>query len=553
MESLNLVTALYRMAASQPDALAIAIPAAPGKPLPATGPVPYHRISYAQMALEVNSIARGLLASGFKQGDRVVLMVPPGFDFFIISFAFLQCGIVPVLIDPGIGTRNLRKCINETKPIGFIGITKAHLARVLLRWGSSTITRKVTLGPRLFWGGPTLSNIRKAGRSDEPPTWFEPSPDDLSGIFFTSGSTGISKGVVYTHGNMRQQVRIISDTFGLGAGEIDLPTFLPFALFNPTAGMTTIIPDMDPTRPAHVEPERIIRALQQFGVTNMFGSPALIDRVGRYAEAHKISIPTLRRVLSAGAPVPARSLRRFAAMLTPGIQLFTPYGATECMPVATIGSDVLLSDAVQQRTAKGAGICIGKPVRGIEVRIIRITDTPVPHWTQDLEVPTGVVGEIAVKGGNVTREYFNREEATRLAKISDGDGFWHRMGDLGYTDAEGYLWFCGRKSHRVQLTHRELYSVQCECIFNTHPQVYRTALVGVKNEAVLCVEVDRDAQRVDEQKLKEELLHMAASHELTHDIRTLLFHPSFPVDIRHNAKIIREKLAVWAATQLNAR
>lgn len=549
METFNIVSAIFEMAASQPDTLAIALPAAPGNPLPKSGPIPYHEISFKKLASETDCISRGLLATGFKPGDRVVLMVPPGLEFFTLSFAFLQSGIIPVLIDPGIGIKKLKKCIGEVEPVGFIGITKAHVARVLLGWGKSTIKKKVTIGQRLFWGGGNFKKIKETGHTDAPARIFEAKPDDLAAILFTSGSTGVPKGVMYTHSNFHHQVKMIRQTFGMSPGEIDLPTFPPFAFFNPAAGLSTVIPDMDPTRPAHVDPERIIRALEQFKVTNMFGSPALIDRVGRYVEANNIKIPTLKRVISAGAPVPAKSLRRFSPMLNPGTQIFTPYGATEAMPVACIGSHHILKNEVQQRTESGGGICIGKPVENLEVRVIRISDEPIEVWSDELEVGVGEVGEIVVKGRNVTRAYFNRDADTKLAKIMEDKNFWHRMGDLGYKDSEGNLWFCGRKSHRVKLADKELYSVQCESIFNKHPQVHRTALVGVGNTAVLCVEIDKDIAKPNKEQIKKELLEWAAGNELTKDIWTILFHPSFPVDIRHNAKIFREKLAIWAAAQ----
>lgn len=550
MSYYNLAAAMHEMAASRPEALAIAFPAAPGKPLPKNGPIPYRKFSFRELSDETHRLSGGLLAWGFEPGDRVVLMVPPSFEFFALCFAFLQCGIAPVLIDPGIGIKNLKKCIGEAEPIGFIGIAKAHAARVLLGWGKSTIKKKITLGPRLFWSGGLFKDIRQTGSAGSQVPCFDARPDDLSNISFTSGSTGVPKGVMYTYGNMRQQVDIIRSNFHFEAGEVDLPTFPPFALFNPIAGVSSIIPDMDPTRPAQADPERIIRTIRQFGVTSMFGSPALIDRVGRYGEANQVKLPTLKRVVSAGAPVPAKTLRRFSAMLNPDVQLFTPYGATEAMPVSSIGSHEILKEEIQRRTENGGGVCIGRPLDAVVVKVIRITDEPVEVWSDDLEVGPGEVGEIAVKGKNVTRAYFNREEATRLAKIADGDGFWHRMGDLGYKDVEGKLWFCGRKAHRVRLEGRELYSVQCESIFNKHPLVHRTALVGVGQTAALCVELDKDAASPDREKIKKELLEWAAGNELTKDIRTILFHPSFPVDIRHNAKIFREKLAVWAAAQL---
>ncbi len=552
MTSYNLAYALYELAASQPDNMALALPAKPGNPLPRSGLIPYRYISFKSLANETNCISQGLLAFGFKPGDRVVLMVPPSLEFFSFCFAFLQSGIIPVLIDPGIGIKYLKECIDESEPVGFIGIPKAHAARVVFGWGRKTIKKKITIGPRLFWGGSLLKKIKEAGRADFPSICFNAQPDDLAAILFTSGSTGLPKGVMYTHGNFHCQVEIIRNTFDVRHGEIDLPTFPPFALFNPAAGMSTVIPDMDPTRPANVDPERIIRVIQQFKVNSMFGSPALIDRVGRYGMAKNVKLPTLKRVFSAGAPVPAKVLKSFSTMLNPSTQIFTPYGATEAMPVASVGSQHILEDEIQSRTGSGGGICIGKPVETINVKVIRIIDESIEVWSDDLEVNIGVVGEIVVKGKNVTRAYFNRDAANKLAKIMDGEGFWHRMGDLAYKDADGSLWFCGRKAHRVQLAKKELYSVQCESIFNKHPQVYRTALVGVGTRAVLCVEVDKYLTRPNKKQIRKELLESAQRNEMTREIQTVLFHPSFPVDIRHNAKIFRQKLALWAAKRLSS-
>jgi acyl-coenzyme A synthetase/AMP-(fatty) acid ligase len=319
--------------------------------------------------------------------------------------------------------------------------------------------------------------------------------------------------------------------------------------------MTAILPEMDPTRPAQVDPEKIIQAIHHFGVTNLFGSPALIQRVGRYGAAHGIRLPTLRRVISAGAPVPAKAIERFCRLLPEGVQVHTPYGATESLPVASIGSDEILHQT-RQRTAEGAGVCVGRPVEGITVRIIRISDDPILTWSDDLVVPDGVIGEIAVRGPVVTRAYYNRPESTRLAKISDpAGGFYHRMGDVGYLDEQGRLWFCGRKSQRVVTPKETLFTIPCEAVFNTHPAVLRSALVGVQRngatEPVLCVERDREGPVVPEEQLRRELLELGASRPHTRSIRTLLFHPGFPVDIRHNSKIFREKLAGWAEKRLN--
>jgi len=550
MKSYNIASAVFEMADAHPDALAIAIPKK--NSLNKGGITHYQKITFKELAHETACTARGLIAAGIEKGDRVVMMVPPGFNFFILSFSMLQTGIIPVFIDPGVGMKNVKKCITEVEPVGFIGISKAHMARVILGWGKKTIRKTITIGPRLFWGGKKMNAIQSSDHSigKEPAPFFEAGQDAVAAIIFTSGSTGVPKGVVYTHGNFSAQLDMIHETFGFTPGEIDLPTFPPYALFNPALGMSSIIPDMNSSKPAAVNPENIIGPIKQFGITNMFGSPALIDRVGRYGELNGVKLPSLRRVISAGAPVPTKALMRFSSMLTPETQLFTPYGATESMPVTLIGSDQILQNT-SEKTANGYGICIGKAVKGMEISIVRISDEEIPCWSEDLKVKSGEIGEIVVKGLNVTKSYFNREASTRLAKIKDGNQIRHRMGDLGYFDADGNLWFCGRKAHRVKVGERELYSVQVEHIFNKHPDVYRTALVGVEGEAVLCVETEKSAKTKDRKKLKQELLELAAAHQLTASIKTLLFHPCFPVDIRHNAKIIREELAIWAKNELS--
>ncbi len=188
-------------------------------------------------------------------------------------------------------------------------------------------------------------------------------------------------------------------------------------------------------------------------------------------------------------------------------------------------------------------------------RIIRITDEPIEEWSDELTVPAGKMGEITVKGANATREYFNRESSTKLAKIQDAsDGsFWHRMGDVGCLDDTGRLWMCGRKSHRVITEKGTLFTIPCEAIFNHHPEVFRSALVGVKRggetEPAICVELEAGVAAAEQTRIRKELLDLGAANELTKDIATILFHPKFPVDIRHNAKIFREKLAVWAEGQ----
>jgi acyl-CoA synthetase (AMP-forming)/AMP-acid ligase II len=548
-DAINIAAHLPELAGRQPHTLAVVFPQGRDR----QGRVAYTHLTYRQLDQESDRLARGLQAIGISHGVRTILMVKPSLDFFALTFALFKAGAVPVLVDPGMGVRNLGVCLAEAAPEAFIGIPKAHAARSLLGWARSTLRMRVVVAGR--WPGcQSLDEVRRLG--DTGPAWAPSAikADEMAAILFTSGSTGVAKGVVYTHRHFAAQVAMLRDLYGIEPGEIDLPTFPLFALFGPALGMTAIIPDMDFTRPAQVEPHKIVEAIDNFGVTNLFGSPAVINRVGRWAENRTFQLSSLRRVISAGAPVPAASLALFVPLLRPDVQIFTPYGATEALPVASIGSSEILGET-QHQTAQGHGVCVGRAVPGVTVRVISVCDEAIDTWNDNLLVPTGEIGEIVVHGPNVTQSYFHRPESTRLAKITDATGTcWHRMGDLGSLDEEGRLWFCGRKSQRVSTAAGTFYTIPCEAVFNVHPQVFRSALVGVAGaqgqRPVLCVELETSAQPTA--TLRRELLELGAAHAHTRAIQEILFHPAFPVDIRHNAKIFREKLAVWAARQLRS-
>ena len=507
----------------------------------------YTQYNFEELNEKSDAIANGLEAIGIRKGTRTVLMVQPSLEYFALTFALFKVGAIPVMIDPGIGIKNLGKCLEEAEPEAFIGNPKAHTVRILLGWGKKTIRILVTVGTKVGWGGLRLKDLVRPGAYG----MARPKADDMAAILFTSGSTGIPKGAVYTHGIFDNQVRLLSTVYGIKPGEKDLATFPLFALFGPALGMAAIIPDMDASRPAQADPSKIIQAIKDFNATNMFASPALINKVGRYGAQHNVKLPSIRRVISAGAPARAEDVERFSRMLSPGVEIFTPYGATEALPVSNIGSKEILEET-RKLTEKGKGNCVGRSVHGIELGIIKITDEPIEAWSEDLLLPSGEIGEIVVKGPIVTQKYYNRQEATKLAKIPDAKngGFYHRMGDVGYKDESGRVWFCGRKSHRVETSDGTFFTVPCEAVFNVHPKVYRTALVGAKGKPVLCVELEKNIP-ADKEQIREELLALGSSFPHTSGIKTILFHPGFPVDIRHNAKIFREKLAAWARSELS--
>lgn len=540
-EPCNIAAALPRLARERPGQVAMRCPGAGGRYEVA--------ITYAQLDARSDAIAAGLARRGIVRGTRTVVMVRPTPEFFLLMFALFKAGAVPVLVDPGIDKRALKQCLDEAQPGAFIGIPLAMLAKALLGWAKAARVR-ITTGRRAWLADATLSEVERDG-ADAGPQLADTGPDEVAGLLFTSGSTGVPKGVVYRHRHFVAQIEMLRAAFGIAPGGIDLPTFPPFALFDPALGLTSIIPDMDPTRPAKADPRKLHAAIARFGATQLFGSPALMRVLADHGEA----LPTVKRVTSAGAPVPPDVVAKMLALLPPDAQLWTPYGATECLPVAVIEGRELLT--LRERTEAGAGTCVGRPVAPNQVRLIRIDDAPIADWDDALQVRPGDVGEITVAGPSATDAYFNRPAQTALAKMREAlpDGserIVHRMGDLGWCDGEGRLWFCGRKSQRVVVDDlTTLCTEQVEPVFNTHRDVARTALVGTGKRGaqrpVLCVELARGVDAKEWPRIEQELRHLANGLVHTAKVDTFLRYPKpFPVDIRHNAKIGRERLAAWA-------
>lgn len=553
--SLNIADRLRISAQKVPHQRAVVFPEARD----ACGRVAWTHLTFAELDAEADQIASGLIDLGVRPGHRLVLMVRPSLEFIALTFGVFRSGAVCTLIDPGMGRKSILKCLDHVDPDGFVAIPPVHLIRKLMPWRYRNARFNVIVGKSMLkFGCVSYQSLRRRGQrrsADHPQT----SATDPAAIIFTSGSTGPPKGVLYEHGMFDAQVDLIRDRFGISPGETDLPGFPLFSLFNLAMQVTTVIPDMDPTKPANVDPLTILSAISRQGVTQAYGSPAMWNRIGRYCEELHCKLPQLRRVLSAGAPVPVHVLKRMLSVLPDHADVYTPYGATECLPVASIGGREVLGRTAEMTNA-GKGTCVGTVFPQMEVRIIKTSFDAIRTIADAEPLKPGQIGEIIVRGPVATREYFRRPDATAMAKIADGDRFWHRMGDVGYLDADGRLWFCGRKAHIVHAADGPMYSVCCEAIFNNHARIYRSALVGVgpigQQKPVIVAEPEPEAYPETEaaaSALTAELLALGAKSQLTQSIQKILFHRSLPVDTRHNVKINREALAEWATKQLARR
>ena len=529
-------------------------------------------ITFSALEQETSRMAKIFSDAGISKKMRVAMFVRPGFDFVPSIFALFRLGAVPVFIDPGMKLKNILACLREVQPEAMAGIPVAHVLSRVFTDSFSSIKIRIVLGKSLgktlarFFPGTVYCASVAAGietrAKDQTESQTHPSlamqKNSPAAIIFTSGSTGIPKGVEISHGIFFGQAQVLRQQYNIGPDEIDLVVFPLFALFAAAWGITAVIADMNAAKPSEASGEKLADLINNHGVTHTAGSPAIWKKLLDHCASSDCKLPTLKRILMAGAPVPEGILISAKKVLENSADVFTPYGATEALPLTSISGQELLADCLSQ-TRKGRGTCVGRVLDDVELKIIEIRDDAIEIW-QDVKVlPQGSVGEVVVKGPLVTRSYFNRPESNKLTKIShpnsdlnsdEEPGFWHRMGDLGYIDADGRLWFCGRKDHRFSTEVGEIYPVQLEGIFNHHPEVPRTAIVGVattgsssKKKSVLIVNA------AEKNELRKDLTEMAAENGLP-EFSSILFKSKFPLDVRHNIKINRPLLAEYASAKI---
>ncbi len=505
---------------------------------------PYY--SFKEFEERSNQFANRFIKLGIRPGMRTLLFVKPCLDFSVITFALFKVGAVPVLIDPGMGFKNLLSCIRQVRPEAMVSIGLVHWIRRFKKSYFKNILVKISL--QNVWGNTAwlYKNLEEESKHFEI---YPAKMEDFSAILFTSGGTGIPKGVLYTHGILHAQTDALKSMFNLDENQIDVPGFPLFALFTLAMGMTSVIPDMDPTRPAQCDPAKIVKNIIDQGASFVAGSPSIWAKVGHYCLENRLALPTVKYVVMFGAPVRAEIHEMFQNILPQG-DTYTPYGATECLPVSLMSGKEILQGKKRQ-TEQGAGTCIGHVIQNTEVKIIKSSDIPLVCFE---ELPPNEIGEIIVSGPQVTPAYFDMSHETEKAKILIDGKLWHRMGDVGYLDDDKNLWFMGRKTHQVIVDQKSVfYPIRIEAIFNQHPLIKRSALVKLTHGGSvfpgLVIERKDQSTSLDD-KFRSELLSLASTSPHTNVINHFFVHPSFPVDVRHNIKIDRVRLSHWAQSFL---
>ena len=502
-------------------------------------------ISFSDLAADINRVAAGLADHGVAPGDRVALLIEPGIDLAVSLFASWRIGAVVVLVDAGLGIRGMGRALRSADPVYLIGNAQALAVARTMRWPGSRIA-SVALDPtrrRLLGARATLDDVREWGKGLPVPP--PPSSAEVAAVVFTSGATGPAKGVVYRHQQIQAQRDAVVDLFDVQSGDSLVAAFGPFALFGPAMGIPSVVPDMKVTSPGSLTARALADAASAIGGSLVFASPAalrsVVETAGDMTPSQAAALRRPRTLMSAGAPVPAAVLRAVGELM-PQAELHSPYGMTEVLPVADI------SLAESEIVPEGNGVCVGHPVAGVHIAIRPLDTDGYP--TGPLSEENAIVGEVCIQAAHIRDGYDNLWKTEHEASLPVG---WHRSGDVGHIDEKGRLWIEGRIGHIVTTPAGPVTPVGIEHAVAELPDIALAAVVGVgprgTQQVVVVVVKSAPGRRAD--LADEDLADRVRARTGDVDVAAVLVVPSLPVDKRHNSKIDRTRVALWAERVLS--
>lgn len=514
-------------------------------------------ITFGQLSARIDAAASTLAASGIATGDRVAIMIPPGVDLAVAVYACWKLGAVVVLVDGALTPPQMGAALKAAYPKHLLGIPKALAAARAMRWPGLRLSSAPLPGlQRRTLGVTACIDLTQAPASSGPTPIVTPanrtlpSADDEAAVVFTSGSTGPSKGVRYTHRQIAAQRDAIVELYDITPTDRLVAAFAPFALYGPTIGITSVVPDMDVSSPGSLSAGRLAEAVDTIDASLVFASPAalenLVRTVNEIDSRHRSALDNVRLVLSAGAPVRASLLHSIKSVF-PAAVPHTPYGMTEALPVASISLPEL------DQAGLGDGVCVGRPLTGVDVDI-RSLDSPSAGGTptdkgQAHPASTGEMGEVIVRAPHARLGYDRLWHTTHRASQPPG---WHATGDVGYLDDDGRLWIGGRLGHLISTANGPVAPVGLEKAVEELKGVAMAAVVGVGPTDVqqIVVVIQSRAAR-GKPALADRTMTDAVRACTERDIVAVFEVPQLPVDRRHNSKIDRTAVAKWAAQALS--
>ncbi|MGM7667489.1 alpha/beta fold hydrolase [Microbacterium sp. A93] len=512
-------------------------------------------LGWNRLAAVVDAIATGLVDRGVRPGDRISMMVTPGRDLTAALYAALKIGAVVVVADAGLGVAGMTRAVRAARPDWVIGKVPGLTVARTQGWPGRRLSVETLPAPLARALGVQDSLYRMALTFDGEAFTAVPGPSDPAAILYTSGSTGPAKGVLYTHGRLAALAGLLQEVFEVRPGSSLLAGFAPFALLGPAIGATSITPDMSVTRPATLTATAVADAARTGRATILFASPAALRNVVETAadlgaEDHTV-LAGIELVLSAGAPVHPQLMREVSAIF-PAARFHSPYGMTEALLLADIDGQTVLD--LDERDAAEDGVCVGRPVGPVRLAIAPLgTDGTASATLLEGPEASGVLGEVVVSAPHQKAGYDRLWLTDVHSKRDTLHGRqWHRTQDVGHLDADGRLWIEGRLQHVATTPDGPVAPGGPEARIDAMQSVSRSAVVGVGPRGTQAVVAVVEAAPQPGTRTPRAGL---APTELTAQVRraaapvpvaAVLVTDRVPVDIRHNSKIDRTRLARWA-------
>jgi len=411
-------------------------------------------VSWSALHRAAAAVAGQLRAAGLERGDRVSLILPNVPAYPVAFYGTLLAGGIVVPMNPLLKSGEIQYFYEDSGArFSFVWPDFADEAG---KAAAETGTRLIVCGPM----GPADGQF-DASESAAAPV-LEPTPradDDTAVILYTSGTTGKPKGAELTHFNLhRNAERTAADIMEISEDDVIMGCLPLFHVFGLTCGLNTsvqrgctltLLPRFDPAK-----------AIEMFGrdhVTIFQGVPTMYAAILHHPNADQADTSSLRTCASGGSAMPAQVMRAFEEKF--GCQILEGYGLSETSPVASFNMP-------DKPTKPGT---IGRAIPGCEMKLVDLEGN---------DTPAGEIGEIAIRGENIMKGYWNRPEATKEA-IPDG---WFRSGDLATVDDEGYFTIVDRKKDMIIRGGMNVYPREVEEVLYTHPDVLEAAVVGVPDE-----------------------------------------------------------------------
>jgi long-chain acyl-CoA synthetase len=435
--------------------------------------------SFAQLDALSSRSARALQAEGVGPGDRVALLTKNRAECYELMFACNKIGAILVGLNWRLAPPELTAIVADATPTVVI----AGPGEQALLGDAARATPGLR---RVLVLGDDYDAWRAAASATDP--GHVGAPDDVSMLLYTSGTTGLPKGVMLTNRGMSYAQKL-GESWGMGPDSVNLVAMPMFHVGGSGYGSSTLLVGGHTVLMREVNPQLAVALIARYRVTHTFFVPTVVQSLLEVPGIAQADLSSLQLLMYGAAPIGEVLLRRAIEVLR--CRFIQAYGMTE-----TSGTIVDLAPEDHDPDGERAGLLrsCGRALPWVELRVID------PNTLDD--VATGDVGEIWVRSGMVMKGYWNQPQATREAIMEGG---WLRTGDAAFLDAQGYIYLYDRFKDMIVSGGENIYPAEVENAIQAHPAVLEVAVIGVAHprwgETPKAIVVLRRGQQLGEQGL----------------------------------------------------